>query len=318
MSLSEAGRRGLTLLVLAAGMGSRFGGLKQFEPVGPMGQTLLDYSVFDALRAGFGRLVFVVREDFANAFEAGVARRYRAQLRVDWVCQRLDDLPDGLAPPPGRSKPWGTTHAVLAARDVIDEPFAVINADDFYGRQAYCQVARFFAAANTRSPGRDPHDALDHCCMVGYALTQTLSDSGGVNRGLCLDDGGLLTSVQELRDIVADHHGHCTGIDLRGQRVSVARDAVASMNFWGFPPTVFEPMQRHFAEFLRRHGDEPAAECYIPSVVDALICAQRADCTILRTPDRWFGMTYPQDKLECVRRLRELADDGTYPSLPWP
>jgi hypothetical protein len=188
----------------------------------------------------------------------------------------------------------------------------VINADDFYGRGAYRQAARFFATANARAPGPD------HYCMVGYAIAQTLSDSGGVNRGLCLDDGGLLAGVEELRDIVADEQGRCAGTDPRGQRVAVARDAVVSMNFWGFTPTVFEPMQRHFAEFLRKRGDDPAAECYIPSVVDALVRARRADCLVLRTQDRWFGMTYPQDKPGCVRRLRELADDGTYPSLLWP
>jgi MobA-like NTP transferase domain len=316
-SLPEGDRRGPALLVLAAGMGSRFGGLKQCEPVGPMGQTLLDYAVFDALRAGFERVVFVIREDFADAFEAGVAQRYRARLRVDCVCQRLDDLPDGLSPPRGRSKPWGTAHAVLTAREVIDEPFAVINADDFYGSQAYREVARFFAAADAGAHARGP-DAGDHYCMVGYAIERTLSDSGGVNRGLCLADDGLLAGVQELRDIVADDQGRCSGVDLHGQRVAVARGAVASLNFWGFTPRVFEPMQRHFAEFLRRHGDDPAAECYIPSVVDALIRVQRADCRVLRTQDEWFGMTYPQDKPECARRLRALADDGTYPNLLWP
>ncbi len=201
---------------------------------------------------------------------------------------------------------------MLAARDAIDKPFAVINADDFYGREAFRQVAQFFATADAGARGRD------HCCMVGYAIAQTLSDGGGVNRGLCLDDDGLLAGVQELRDIVADDQGRLTGTDLHGQRVAVARDAVASMNFWGFTPTVFEPMQQHFAEFLRHHGGDPAAECYIPSVVDALIRAQRAECRILRTPDRWFGMTYPHDKPGCVRRLRELVDDGTYPSLLWP
>jgi MobA-like NTP transferase domain len=312
VSPSEAGGRGPTLLVLAAGMGSRFGGLKQCEPVGPMGETLLDYSVFDALRAGFEHVVFVVREDFAAAFEASVASRYRGRLRVDCVCQRLDDLPGGVAAPRARSKPWGTAQAVLAARDAIDEPFATINADDFYGSQAFHKVAQFFATENTRARG------LDHFCMVGYAIAQTLSDSGGVNRGLCLEDAGLLTSVQELRDIVADEQGRCSGADLRGQRVAVARDAVASMNFWGFTPAVFEPMQRQFAEFLREHGDDPAAECYIPSVVDALIRARRADCTVLRTQDAWFGITYPQDKPGCVRRLRELADAGIYPRVLWP
>lgn len=311
MSRPEASPQPPTLLVLAAGMGSRFGGLKQCEPVGPMGETLLDYAVFDALRAGFGRVVFVVRDAFARRFEEDIALRYSDHLRVDLVCQRLDDLPDGRAAPPGRTKPWGTTHAVLAARQLIAEPFAVINADDFYGAQAYQSVARFFAEPPERA------SATDRCCMVGYELARTLSPSGGVNRGLCIEDGGLLSTVQELRELVARDDGQCAGVDLHGQPVAVAADALVSMNFWGFMPTVFAPMERHFAEFLRRHGDDPAAECYIPSVVDALIRERGADCRVLRTHDAWFGITYPQDKPACVQRLRELTEAGSYPKPLW-
>jgi CTP:molybdopterin cytidylyltransferase MocA len=300
-----------TLLVLAAGMGSRFGGLKQCEPVGPRGETLLDYAVFDALRAGFRRVVFVVRDSFARRFEDEIAARYRDRLRVDLVCQQLDDLPDHRSAPAGRTKPWGTTQAVLAARALIDEPFAVINADDFYGSEAYQQVARFFADVQARSQPPEIY------CMVGYELALTLSPSGGVNRGLCVAEGDLLASVQEVRDIVADDVGRCAGLDLKGVRVPIAADALVSMNFWGFMPTVFEPMARHFADFLSVHGDDATAECYIPSVVDALIRARVADCRILRTRDSWFGITYPQDKADCVQRLRRLTKNGSYPTALW-
>ena len=305
---------GPTLLVLAAGLGSRFGGLKQLAPLGPAGETLLDYAVFDAHRAGFSRVVFVLREDFAAEFMARARPRYGERLAVDAVLQRLDDLPDGSALPPQRRKPWGTTHAVLAARDAIDGPFAVVNADDFYGRDAYRRVATFLADAALAGASDAPLPA----CMVGYRLDHTLSDSGGVNRGICAVRGPYLQSVQEHRDIVADGPGRCRGLDLAGTRVPIDADAVASMNFWGLTPAVFGPMQRGFAQFLRGPGTRDDAECYIPSVVDTLIRSEEAHCCVLPTDSHWFGVTYPQDAAGTAARLRQLTDDGTYPHPLWP
>lgn len=302
--------------MLAAGLGSRFGGLKQCAPMGPAGETLLDYAVFDAHLAGFSRVVFVLREDFAAEFMARARPRYGTRLRVDAVLQRPDDLPAGFALPPRRHKPWGTTHAVLAARDAIEGPFGVVNADDFYGRDAYRRVAAFLT-----TPGGGSHDPGDlplSLCMVGYPLDHTLSDNGGVNRGICSLRDDHLVSVQEHRDIVAEGPGRCCGLTLAGERVPLPAGAVASMNFWGFPPAVFGPMQSGFAEFLQANGHRDDAECYIPSVVDTLIRTGDARCRVLPTDSRWFGVTYPQDATVTARRLQALTDDGTYPHTLWP
>lgn len=306
---------GPSLLVLAAGLGSRFGGLKQCVPMGPDGQTLIDYAVFDAHRAGFTRVVFVLGESFAADFVERAVARYGARLRVDAVVQRPDDLPDAFALPPRRRKPWGTTHAVLAARDAIDGPFGLINADDFYGREAYRQVAGFFTARG--GAARAPVEPA-HFCMVGYRLDRTLSGHGGVNRGICSHRNHGLQAVEEHRDIVADAPGLCHGMNLRGERVALAGDAVASMNFWGLTPAVFEPMQRCFADFLREHGHRDDAECYIPSVVDTLVRTGQADCRILPTEAPWFGVTFAQDAAGTAQRLHELTEDGTYPRALWP
>lgn len=301
---------GPTLLVLAAGLGTRFGGLKQCAPVGPDGQTLLDYAVFDAHRAGFGRAVFVLRESFAAEFMARARQRYGRALAVDAVLQDPDDLPDGLGRPPQRERPWGTAHAVLAARAAIDGPFGVVNADDFYGADAYRRVAAFFAAPTP--PGRP------RWCMVGYTLAQTLSEHGGVNRGICVAAGDRLQAVQELREIRRDADGACHGIDPDGARRPLDPGAIASMNFWGFTPAVFAPMQRGFADFLRRPGLRADAECYIPEVIDTLVRTGEADCHVLHTDSRWFGVTYPQDIEATAACLRELTDQGRYPRTLWP
>ena len=303
------------LLVLAAGLGSRFGGLKQSAPIGPDGQTLIDYAVFDAHRAGFRRVVFVLGEAFAAPFMARAIARYGGVMRVDVALQRPDDLPDAFRPPATRRKPWGTAHAVLAARHLLDAPFGVVNADDFYGREAYRLVAAFLSDHGRTARASS---GMGHYCMVGYRMERTLSAHGGVNRGLCRQRDQRLTAVEELRDIVSDGPGRCSGIDLRGERVPVAGDAIASMNFWGFTPDVVGPMRDRFAEFLRRHGHRDDAECYIPSVVDTLVRTGRADCRILPTEAPWFGVTYAQDSAVTAQRLQELTDDGTYPRTLWP
>ncbi|TAE78809.1 MAG: nucleotidyltransferase [Verrucomicrobia bacterium] len=297
-----------TLLVLAAGMGSRYGGLKQMDPMGPSGETVLDYSVFDAIRAGFGKVVFIIREDFADAFKNSIGARFADRIEVDYAFQKLDDLPPGFHVPEGRSKPWGTAHAVRAARHVTHGPFAVINADDFYGADAYQSIARWFASA-----GID--HGKDHYAMVGYPLRNTLSDHGSVNRGICQTDAdGLLTEVEEIVDIARDTDGEARGTALDGRRIQIADTCPVSMNFWGFTPSFFEQLEEHFIAFLKQKGGELKSECYIPTVVDDLIRRSKADCRVLDTTSSWFGVTYPDDKPHVVESIARLIANGDYPT----
>ncbi len=296
-----------SLLVMAAGMGTRFGGLKQMEAMGPHGETMLDYSVFDALQAGFQRVIFVIRADFSQVFQCQVGARYRGLVDIDYVHQDPNDLPDGLALPAGRVKPWGTLHAVWSARHTVTGPFAAINADDFYGRDAYVKVAGFLNATSNR---QTPHK---NYCMVGYRIANTLSGHGGVNRGICVERQGLLATVEEYKNIAIDEDGVCRGNNLAGQRLAIPAQAVSSMNLWGFTPEIFEQMGQHFSGFLRRHGSSLTAESYIPDVMDELIRAGQAECHVLPTDGKWFGVTYPQDKPACVKNLANLVSIGVYP-----
>jgi len=298
-----------TLLVLAAGMGSRYGGLKQIDPMGPNGETVLDYSVFDAIRAGFGRVVFIIRKDFAEAFQHGVGARFAGRIEVDYAFQRLDDLPAGFSVPEGRVKPWGTAHAVRAARDVVTGPFAVINADDFYGRDAYQRAADFL----TTPSASNKHS---HYAMVGYPLANTLSAHGDVNRGICTCDGaGLLTNVEEFVAIEREADGVVRGNALDGSRRVVEARTPVSMNFWCFTPCLFGLLEKEFSAFLHGHGGKEKSEFYIPTLVDSLIRGGTADCRILETDSRWFGVTYPEDKAHVVASIRSLIDAGEYPEL---
>lgn len=297
-----------TLLVLAAGMGSRYGGLKQMDPMGPNGETVLDYSVFDAIRAGFGKVVFVIREDFAEAFKEGVGARFAGRIEVDYAFQKLDDLPQGFEVPEGRTKPWGTAHAVRAARHVIDGPFAVVNADDFYGADAYAVIARWFG--NLGQPG-----GKSRYSMVGYPLRNTLSDHGAVNRGICrTGDDRLLSDVEEVVDIARGGDGVVRGSRLDGSITEIPDDSPVSMNFWGFTRSFFAELEEHFTRFLETHGGELKSECYIPTVVDDLIRSGLADCTVLETRANWFGVTYPDDKPHVVESIAALVAAGDYPS----
>lgn len=296
-----------TLVVLAAGMGSRYGGLKQMDPMGPHGETVLDYSVFDAIRAGFGKVVFVIREDFAEAFQQGVGSRFAERIEVAYAFQKLDDIPAGFDVPAGREKPWGTSHAVRAARHVVGEHFAVINADDFYGRDAYATAAKFFASL--------PEGTVDEMAMVGYPLTNTLSDHGHVNRGICQIDGkGNLASVEEILQIEREADGVVRGSQVGGERITIADDSLVSMNFWAFGPAFFERLETAFTDFLRESGNQLRSECYIPSVVDQLIRRDKAECPVLGTTSQWFGVTYPEDKPHVVASIAKLIDAGEYPS----
>lgn len=288
-------------------MGSRYGGLKQMDPMGPNGETVLDYSVFDAIRAGFGRVVFIIREDFAEAFKNGVGARFAGRIEVDYAFQRLDDLPGGYLFPEGRVKPWGTAHAVRSARDVVSGPFAVINADDFYGCDAYQRAADFLIAPPAPN-------GVSHYAMVGYPLVNTLSNHGDVNRGICTrNDVGLLTYVEEFVAIEREADGVIRGNALDGSRRVVEADTPVSMNFWAFTPCLFGLLETEFTEFLKKHGDQEKSEFYIPTLVDSLIRAGTADCRVLETDSLWFGVTYPDDKPHVVASIRSLIDAGEYP-----
>lgn len=295
-----------TLLLLAAGMGSRYGGLKQLDPMGPSGQTMIDYAVLDAVRGGFGKVVFVIRKDFEAAFRKQVGERLCETIKVAYAFQDLQDLPAGYAVPTGRTKPWGTAHAVRAARDCIGEPFAVINADDFYGREAYGQMAAHLSGQTAVGP--------ISASMVGYTLGHTLSANGTVNRGICRLNNGLLQKVEEYTAIGADPDGQVRGNNLAGERVPLDRDTVVSMNFWGFSPSIFEPLEANFQAFLEARGSEATSECYLPSLVDSLIQSGAVDCPVLRTESPWFGVTYPEDKARVVESIRALIEAGDYDS----
>jgi len=295
-----------TLVVLAAGMGSRYGGLKQIDPVGPGGATLLDYSIFDAVRGGFGEVIFVIRRDIEDAFVAGVGARYEGApgVTVRYAFQQLDDLPDGYDLPPGREKPWGTGHAVLAARELIDGPLAVINADDFYGARAF-----EILAAHLRQPG-------DRYAMVGYRLRDTLSTHGTVTRGVCRTDGDYLLGIDEISGIGRHGEGATYPDGAGGERL-LSGDETVSMNFWGFPAGVVAHLKVGLSAFLDENIDNPAAEYLLPEVVDGLIAGGAARVRVLPGGGPWFGVTYKEDREGVVRSIRELIDAGIYPERLW-
>ncbi|MBN2450825.1 MAG: nucleotidyltransferase [Lentisphaeria bacterium] len=297
-----------TLLVLAAGLGSRYGGIKQMDPVGPDGEFVLDYSLYDAWRAGFRSVVQVVRQEIEGPLREHLGDALDGRLEVAYVQQRLDDLPEGWSVPAGRTKPWGTGHAVRAARGVIDGPFAVINADDFYGAGAYREVARFLGAAD--------YDG-GSCCMVAYRLGNTLSDHGSVARGICRRDAqGLLMEVAERTCIERTETGARYRLD-DGSWEALRGDEPASLNFWGFPGGIFRALEGLFVEFLEARGDDPVAEFFIPTALDALIRRGRCRTVMLNTDEHWFGMTYAEDRALVVRRVAELTRAGRYPAPLW-
>ena len=294
-----------TLVVLAAGMGSRYGGLKQVDPVGPSGEAILDYSVFDAIRGGFGKVVFVIRKDFESEFREKVGRKYEGHVAVDYCFQDLADIPAPFKVPEGRTKPWGTAHATRAARGVVREPFAVINADDFYGRDAFARLASALSAS-------DP--AKLHFCMVGYRLDLTLSANGSVARGICdVSPDGLLRGVKEMTKLVKAGDV-AENLEDEANPVKVPLDARVSMNCWGFTPRIFDELEARFAKFLSERGTEMKSEWYIPFVVDELIREGRADCRVLPTDSAWFGVTYRDDRPSVVAAIRGLVDAGEYPA----
>lgn len=291
----------LSLLVMAAGMGSRYGGLKQMESVGLDGETIIDYSVYDALRSGFTKLVFVIRRDIEKDFLQAVGRRFEKRLPVEYVFQELDTLPAGFGPFPNRKKPWGTGHAILVAADAICSPFAVINADDFYGRESFVLLAAHL---------RQEHPPY---AMVGFTLRNTLSEFGSVARGVCSEDaGGFLTGVTELTKIVPEGAA-AVNTDSSGTRQKLHGGEIVSMNMWGFTPGIFSHLRHAMEEFLRRHGQDEKAELYIPAVVNHLIHQGRERVKVLRTSESWFGVTYREDRPRVMEALRQRIEAGIYP-----
>jgi hypothetical protein len=294
-----------TLLVLAAGMGSRYGGLKQIDPVGPGGETIIDYSVFDALRAGFGKLVFVIRRDIEAQFKETIGARFASRIQVEYVFQELDKLPSGFVAPAGRTKPWGTAHAIFMGAETIHEPFAAINADDFYGAEGYRLLATHLQSGTA-----------DYA-MVGYTLRKTLSDFGSVARGLCqVSDAGYLQAVVELTKIERDGNG-ARDTNAAGQVSRLTGDEPVSLNLWGFTPAVFASLGKYFRDFLDRRGTEVSSECYLPSAVNDLVATGQARVKVLRTNDSWFGVTYREDRPRVVESIRQLIARGDYPERLW-
>ena len=281
-----------TLLVLAAGRGSRYGGLKQIDPVGPSGETILDYAVYDALRAGFARVVFVIRREFEEACRASVTAKYAGRIAVDSVFQSADDLPAGSAAA-ARERPWGTGHALWCARRALAGPFAVVNADDFYGAASYARLAAFLRGAG------DGRSAL-----VGFRLVQTLSEEGTVSRGLCVEKDGRLVSVTEVPAIGTGDVG--PGRRFSGQEI-------VSMNFWGFTPDIFAGLESGLRAFLAAQGSDPRAEFYLPAAVSALVAAGAASVEVLPSGDAWFGITYQGDRPRVAAAIGALVREGAYP-----
>jgi NDP-sugar pyrophosphorylase family protein len=291
--------------VLAAGMGSRYGGLKQLEPVGPDNETIMDYSIFDARRAGFGKVVFVIRREIEELFRRRIGARFEKRIAVDYVFQEVGKVIPGFSVPEGRTKPWGTTHAILMAENAIQEPFGVINADDFYGAKSYQVLAQHLQTGTT-----------DHA-MVGFVLRNTLSDFGTVARGVChVAEDGYLKDITELKSIKREG-ARITNVDSEGQETQLDGGEMVSMNMWGFTPQVFGQLREQFRGFLNRYGDDSNAECYLPDTVNSLVQAELARVKVLRSGDVWFGVTYREDHSRVVQGITRLVEGGTYPRKLW-
>ena len=296
-----------TLLILAAGMGSRYGGLKQIEPIGPNGETILEYSIFDAIRAGFGKVVFVIRNSFADEFKTRFAGKLDGKIEVAYVYQELDKLPEAYSLPAEREKPWGTGHAILMAKDVIREPFAAINADDFYGAEAFHRAAGFL----TQGVSTNKYS------MVGYQLKNTLSAFGTVSRGICKTGPD-----NQLIEITERHQIAKSGEDIfftneAGDKIKVDEDTTVSMNFWGFHPSLFDHLENQFKLFLNEKMHLPKSEFYIPTVVFELIRLGAVQAEVLKAGSPWFGVTYPEDKPYVMEQVKKLTEKNDYPKQLW-
>lgn len=295
-----------TLLIMAAGMGSRYGGLKQLDGVGPCNETIMDYSVYDAIRAGFGDVVFVVRENFKEEFQKKVADKYKNHVKVQIVTQEPDKLPEGFVLNSGRQKPWGTGQAALMAANVINGPFALINADDFYGQSSFNVLAKYLSELKA--------DSVKQYCMVGFYLNKTLSESGGVARGICTEnEEGFLTDVEEHTNIY-ELEGEIMGTGMDHIEHVLNQEACTSMNMWGFTPDFFPEARKLFSDFLAENIKDKEKEFYVPSVVDTMIKGNMATVKVLSTSDKWFGVTYKEDKPKVIAKIKMMTDNGIYPS----
>nr|WP_319399236.1 sugar phosphate nucleotidyltransferase [uncultured Carboxylicivirga sp.] len=295
-----------TLLILAAGMGSRYGGLKQMDELGPHGESIIDYSVYDAIQSGFDKVVFVIREDFADVFKERFEPRLAGKIKTEYVYQDLKDLPEGFSVPEGREKPWGTGHAILMAKEVINEPFAIINADDFYGREAYKQVFDFVAESKVEN----------EYAMVGYKLNNTLSEHGTVSRGVCeTNSEGNLVNIVERTKI--GYEGEKIFFYEEDSKTELTGTEAVSMNFWAFKPNYFQKLEDAFLDFLKEKGQEMKSEFYFNAVVDQLIKKEEASTKVIRTDSKWFGVTYKEDKPLVQKKIDELISDGIYPAKLW-
>jgi len=295
-----------TLLILAAGMGSRYGGLKQMDELGPHGESIIDYSVYDAIQSGFEKVVFVIRESFADAFKARFEPSLAGKIKTEYVYQELNDLPEGFSLPEGREKPWGTGHAILMAKKVINEPFAIVNADDFYGRGAYKQVFDFVTESTDNT----------EYAMVGYALNNTLSEHGTVSRGVCeADENGKLINIVERTKI--GYEGDKIFYYEEDSKTELTGNEAVSMNFWAFKPEYFQHLETAFVEFLKEKGTEMKSEFYFNAVVDGMIKKGEASTKVIRTDAKWFGVTYKEDKPLVQDKLDQLIQDDVYPERLW-
>jgi UTP-glucose-1-phosphate uridylyltransferase len=293
-----------TLFVLAAGMGSRYGGLKQLDGLGPNGETIMDYSIYDAMKAGFGKIVFVIRSSFEQDFKTVVINKFKDLIDTDIVFQEITNVPEGSSYTPEREKPWGTNHAVLMGKDVIHEPFAVINADDFYGQESFSILADFLRTVEGKK---------NEYCMIGYHVGNTLSESGAVSRGVCVvDENGLLQNVVE-RTHIEEKGGMINYLNENKELVTIPANTPVSMNMWGFTPDYFEYSEEFFKEFLKENGQLLKSEFYIPLAVNNLIVEHKATCKVLDTPSKWFGVTYAEDRPQVVLKINELIRKGVYP-----
>jgi len=295
-----------TLVILAAGVGSRYGGVKQMDKIGPSGESIIDYSVFDAIRAGFGKVVFVLNPKIIDDFKAIFEPRLAGKIETEYILQELHNIPEGIEFNRERTKPWGTGHAVLVAEQFVHEPFAVINADDFYGREAFQVLAGFLT---------DPIRQQNEYALVGYKLSNTLSENGSVSRGICQSENGCLTDVVERTSILRKEEGIV--FEEAGTEYPLNDDDIVSMNFWGFTPLFFSQLKRDFSKFITENAHQLKAEFYIPLVANNLIKSGEASFRTLTSNDQWFGVTYQEDKLVTIQRVAELVEKGQYPEKLW-
>jgi len=295
-----------SLLILAAGMGSRYGGLKQLDSIGPAGETIMDYSVYDAIQAGFGKVVFVIRDSFRKEFEQKINKRYRNLIEIKFAPQELTMIPDQFFLNSERVKPWGTGHAVLVAAKYIDTPFAVINADDYYGQESFKIMANYLNSIKSKKGAFS---------MVGFKAGNTLSEAGTVSRGVCTcDNNGFLTSVEEHHKIERTSTKVIYGENSKGEAVEIPENTFVSMNMWGFTPDLFNEGEKLFEQFLKENATNNKSEFYIPFIVNILLEKGYAKCRVLSTPDLWFGITYKQDKEFVASKINTLSQKGLYPT----